>query len=669
MHKSLVFVLVCSLVALIVFILHSDGESSRAIERKDGAKRVALIIGNADYPGNARLANPLNDAQDMARMLQALGFSVTLLPNSGLRGMSDAVNAFGKTLTSESIGFFYYAGHGMQVNGRNYLIPVDANLQSESDVEFECIDVGRVMGKMHDARSKLNIIVLDACRDNPFARGFRTKPPQGLAQMDAPPGSIIAYATAPGALAADGQGRNGLYTSHLLKHLPRPGVTIEQVLKEVGRGVHQDSGGVQMPWISTSYYGDFFPAGSGGQPPPPPPPPGPQLADGVPSGRTGSLKVTTTPPGAQVYLDRAPRGVTPQTMDNVQPGERVVRVELKGYQTEERIAPVQAGRTASLHIPLVREQASARLYVDTDPADATVRIMNIGPAFSQGMELKPDKYHVRVERPGYETYDNREVVLSKGEDLRLSVRLLPEPDRVSTSQAPDSKTWTDPVTGMEFVWVPGGSFEMGCGSWTSDCYDDEKPVHSVSLKGFWLGKYEVTQAQWRKVMGDNPSHFKKGGDYPVERISWDDVQKFIKALNAKGSAKFRLPSEAQWEYACRSGGKAEKYSGGSNVGRVAWYGGNSQDSTHPVGRKDPNGLGLYDMSGNVWEWVEDRWHGNYNGAPTDGSAWVSGGGASKRVYRGGSWDNNARIVRCANRYRGTPGSRDNGQGFRLLRTD
>jgi hypothetical protein len=223
--------------------------------------KVALVIGNADYPGNARLANPLNDAQDMARVLQALGFSVTLLPNSGLRGMSDAVNAFGKTLTSESIGFFYYAGHGMQVNGRNYLIPVDANLQSESDVEFECIDVGRVMGKMHDARSKLNIIVLDACRDNPFARGFRTKPPQGLAQMDAPPGSIIAYATAPGALAADGQGRNGLYTSHLLKHLPRPGVTIEQVLKEVGRGVHQDSGGVQMPWISTSYYGDFFPAG------------------------------------------------------------------------------------------------------------------------------------------------------------------------------------------------------------------------------------------------------------------------------------------------------------------------------------------------------------------------------------------------------------------------
>ncbi len=231
------------------------------------------------------------------------------------------------------------------------------------------------------------------------------------------------------------------------------------------------------------------------------------------------------------------------------------------------------------------------------------------------------------------------------------------------------RSWTESVTGMEFVWVPGGTFEMGdMGEVFSDGNDEEKPVHSVTLKGFWLSRYPVTQSQWQKVMGYNPSFFREGGDYPVESVSWNQVQEFIKALNAKGSAKFRLPSEAQWEYACRSGGKAEKYSGGSNVGRVAWYGGNSQDSTHPVGRKDPNSLGLHDMSGNVWEWVEDRWHGSYNGAPTDGSAWVSGD-VSFRGYRGGGWSDEPRLVRCASRNGDSPDFRDSDLGFRLLRTN
>ncbi len=252
--------------------------------------------------------------------------------------------------------------------------------------------------------------------------------------------------------------------------------------------------------------------------------------------------------------------------------------------------------------------------------------------------------------------------------LVLALALLLAPCNVAAAISPVSKTWTDPTTGMEFIWVRGGSFEMGCGSWTSDCDDDEKPGHSVSLKGFWLGKYEVTQAQWQKVMGVTPSHFKKGGDYPVETVSWNDVQQFIKALNAKGSAKFRLPSEAQWEYACRSSGKTEKYSGGTDVGRVAWYGGNSNGSTHPVGRKEPNGLGLHDMSGNVWEWVEDLYHGSYSGAPADGNAWVSGGG-SERVIRGGGWSYEPRGARCVCRLKSNPVNRISSLGFRLVKDD
>ena len=219
---------------------------------------------------------------------------------------------------------------------------------------------------------------------------------------------------------------------------------------------------------------------------------------------------------------------------------------------------------------------------------------------------------------------------------------------------------------MEFVWVPGGSFEMGCGSWAGDCFEEEKPAHSVRLSGFWLGKFEVTQGQWQRVMGNNPSNFKKGDNDPVEQVAWNDAKEFITKLNAQGSAKFRLPTEAEWEYAARSGGRPEMYAGGEDIDRVAWYGSNSGGSTHAVGTKAPNGLGLYDMSGNVWEWVEDV-YGGYSSSSQDNPV-VTGGG-SYRVRRGGSWTNGPRGVRSALRFDNTPGFRDDAVGFRLARTN
>jgi formylglycine-generating enzyme required for sulfatase activity len=162
-----------------------------------------------------------------------------------------------------------------------------------------------------------------------------------------------------------------------------------------------------------------------------------------------------------------------------------------------------------------------------------------------------------------------------------------------------------------------------------------------------MGRYEVTQKQWLEIMGDNPSHF-KGDDLPVEWVSWEDVQEFIRKLNEKeGTDKYRLPSEAEWEYACRAG-TSTRYSFGnseSNLGDYAWYGDNLGDETQPVGLKKPNSWGLYDMHGNVWEWVQDSRHYSYNGAPTDGSAWESGDGAY-RVIRGG-WGNDAKDCRSA----------------------
>lgn len=218
--------------------------------------RIALVIGNSDYKSSP-LKNPVNDATDMADILKKLGFSVTLNTNANQRTMERAIRDFGKNLRGGGVGLFYYAGHGLQVHGSNYLIPIGAEIESEGDVKYEAVDAGLVLAKMEDAGNDLNIIILDACRDNPFARSFRSNE-KGLAKMDAPTGSILAYATAPGSVAADGTGGNGLYTSKLLEHMNTPGLKIEEVFKRVRIDVVDESGNRQTPWESSSLMGDFY---------------------------------------------------------------------------------------------------------------------------------------------------------------------------------------------------------------------------------------------------------------------------------------------------------------------------------------------------------------------------------------------------------------------------
>jgi hypothetical protein len=218
--------------------------------------RYALVIGNGAYSVSP-LKNPVNDSTDMARLLEQLGFTVMHRHDVGLREMETSVREFGHMLETGGTGLFYYAGHAMQVEGRNYLIPVDAVIESESDVRFEALDVGRVLGKMEDAGNGLNIVILDACRDNPFARGFRSTR-SGLARLDAPRGTLIAYATAPGSVAEDGDGRNGIYTRNLLAYMATPGLPVEQVFKSVRIGVIRDTNQKQVPWEASSLTGDFY---------------------------------------------------------------------------------------------------------------------------------------------------------------------------------------------------------------------------------------------------------------------------------------------------------------------------------------------------------------------------------------------------------------------------
>ncbi|HEX8846972.1 MAG TPA: formylglycine-generating enzyme family protein [Pyrinomonadaceae bacterium] len=248
--------------------------------------------------------------------------------------------------------------------------------------------------------------------------------------------------------------------------------------------------------------------------------------------------------------------------------------------------------------------------------------------------------------------------------------------------------------GMEFAYIPAGTFMMGSSdAEVQAAYENlrlystaaklewfipEKPKHQVMIReGFYMGRYEVTQAQWQKVMGDNPSNFKACNQCPVENISWNETQEFIRRMNARGDGyKYRLPTEAEWEYACRAGTTTAFAFGDSLSSEQANFDGNQpyggaakrtyRYKTTPVGSFQPNAWGLYDMHGNVWEWCEDIWHQNYNGAPADGSAWLSGGNLSRRVLRGGSWYYGAYSLRSADRGWFTPVTSLTNFGFRVV---
>jgi len=213
---------------------------------------------------------------------------------------------------------------------------------------------------------------------------------------------------------------------------------------------------------------------------------------------------------------------------------------------------------------------------------------------------------------------------------------------------------------IELAGIPPGSFTMGADT----DRPDQIPVHRVTIKeGFYMGKYEVTQAQWKAVMGANLSHF-AGDDLPMESVSWDDAQQFTAKLSLQDTRyQYRLPTEAEWEYAARAG-TTGNYAG--ELDAMGWFNKNSDEKTHPVGTKRPNAFGLFDMHGNVWEWCLDWYHGDFVGAPTDGSAWLSGGEQNLRVVRGGSSINDAKLCRSAMRLGFPPSTASHDTGFRVV---
>jgi formylglycine-generating enzyme required for sulfatase activity len=586
--------------------------------------RVALVIGNGGYQ-SAPLKNPVNDARDISAALKKIGFEVITTIDGSKREMIEAIDSFADKLRRADIGLFYFAGHGMQIRGRNYLIPVKVKVSSESDVEFESVDAGRVMGKMKDAGNKLNVVILDACRNNPFARSFRSSE-QGLARMDAPVGTIIAYATGPGSVAADGRGRNGIYTKHLLQTLARPQLTIQDIFNEAGMGVMQETENLQIPWTSNTPIPRFY---------------------------------------------------------------------LAGGNPDEVI------------------EKGGRLTVRTSPAEATVRLLNISPAYSPGMALDAGRYHVEVTAPGYDR-DDRWVELAAGDDMIVDFSLTREraivvaPVQQASSSA-SGGSFTDPTTGMEFVAVPGGCFQMGSPASEKDRQEDEGPLHEVCVDGFSMAKHEVTVGQWRQFIRESGYRteaekdtneegcysfkenkwgyhdgrywdevgFAQTDNQPVACVSHNDVGEFIRWLNRKSGRDYRLPTEAEWEYAARGGTTTSRFWGEGeeaacefgNVGNKAYFNNAfSCDDGHkwstPVGTFKASSFGLYDMLGNVWEWTGD-WYGKdyYGNSPRQNPDGPSSG--SVRVSRGGSWYDGPTYVRAASR-NDQPWGRGSDLGFRIL---
>ena len=245
------------LIALLVAVNPAFAQRNLTVGAAEpNEQRVALVVGNSAYK-ESPLKNPVNDAADVTTALRSLGFTVTLRTNANQRQMKQALREFGQVLKKGGVGLFYFAGHGIQYRGRNFLVPVGSAIDSEAELEDESVDANLVLSYMEEAQNRVNIVILDACRNNPFAGKFRSAS-RGLAQMEAARGSYVAFATAPGSVAADGEGRNGVYTQHLLESLRHSDSDIDKVFRRVTAQVSRTTGGRQVPWVSTSLTGDFY---------------------------------------------------------------------------------------------------------------------------------------------------------------------------------------------------------------------------------------------------------------------------------------------------------------------------------------------------------------------------------------------------------------------------
>ena len=374
----------------------------------------------------------------------------------------------------------------------------------------------------------------------------------------------------------------------------------------------------------------------------------------------GMLDVNSSPMGANVSINGKSYGETPLTIKNLLVGDYEVVLSKTGCATHTQKVSVTKDNLASIDVKL---QSGRMVSITTDKSGDEIYVDgNRVGASPCSVEIAFGTHEVKAMRGGKTVTKAINVPQGMGiVDVKLGFGLMPNwSSSVTSSQRAVLERLVD-----NMVKVRGGTFTMGAtAEQGSDALSNEKPAHQVTLRDYYIGKYEVTQEEWQAVMGTNPSGF-KGNNNPVENVSWNDCQEFVKKLNQLTGLKFALPTEAQWEYAARGGNKSKgyKYSGSNKIGDVAWYYDNSGSKTHSVGTKVPNELGLYDMSGNVWEWCSD-WYGAYSRRAQTNPVGPSSG--SSRVLRGGGWYDDARICRVSYRYYYDPSCRYPTGGFRVV---
>ena len=613
------------------------------------------------------------------------------------------------------MGLFYYAGHGVEAGGANYLIPLGADIDSERGFSRHAVSAQEVLSWMEGAGNRLNLVILDACRDNPY--GGKRGGVRGLGRMDAPSGSLIAYSAGPGETADDGDGANSPYTLALAETLVEPGLKVEDVFKRVRDRVEGETGNGQTPWEHSSLRGDFYFVPAAGD-------------DDGDAERAfwDSIKDSRNPAKFRAYLEKYG-----------EEGEfaALARIELAALKAgggTETAEPGEAAPAVDAKVPAKPAPEALEYSLGLERGDRRLiqrglASLGLKPGLADGLFGPRTRGAIRgyqetqgFEATGYLSAEQAQTLVAMGSEAQAEARSeaerreaqrRAEAEREEAQRRAKSpgRRFRDCPGCPEMVVVPSGSFLMGSPSGEAGRDDDEGPVHRVRIaEPFAVGVYEVTVGEYVRFVGETghgtggscwtyegdewkgregrswrSPGFSQSDAHPVVCVSWDDAQAYVRWLSGETGETYRLLSESEWEYVARGGTVTSRHwgEGASDACRYAnvadrsakekysgWTIHECRDGhvhTAAVGTYVGNGYGMHDVLGNAWEWVEDCWNGSYAGAPVDGGAWTRGD-CDRRVLRGGSWSGRPRDVRSALRFRYSTGGRFNVAGFRVART-
>ena len=684
--RALTGAVLCLLLAVSVFLgLPASTDAATG-------QRHALVIGNNDYTTLPKLNNAARDARDMVAKLGDLGFKVTHKIDASRGDMFALIEDFAIRLKGGGTGLVYFAGHGIQYDGVNYLIPVDARVRRESDLKAYGIAASTILEDMAVAGNDLDIVILDACRDNPLQNRKRSAK-RGLAVVPTPSttkGSAVIYAAGPGQAAEDGPpGQNGIFTAALLKALDVPGLTLSEVMQRVTTDVSTRTRNRQRPWSLASLGGAFvFRPG------------GPPNVGSAPSvapvdncaranGAWGLIKDSARPSDYEAFINRYGACFAAELA-------RTRLAELKKSSQVAMVAP--AAPISPSPGPLFDVTSLDQTMVVSGASLLRIREFPGGPkvgALSSGAEVEvtgetrhEGKRWYRVALvggvKGFVYGDYLRDPLS-ADPVVPAVGVFVKPAPPVEPEYPVGKAFKDCADCPEMVVVPSGSYMMGSPKGELARGDDEGPVHRVTIPAsLAVGKFEVTFDEWDACVssggcdGYRPDDENWGrGRRPVINVSWVHARAYVRWLSKKTGKFYHLLSESEWEYVARAGTTTPFHTGSritpseANFDGHFTYNGSStgedRKRTVSVGSFGANRFGLHDVHGNVWEWVEDCWANDYEGAPADGSARTTGN-CTIRVLRGGSWGDSPGDLRSANRFGFRSGIRNILIGFRVART-